>query len=886
MLHVVSLLEKRWAMVERIVLVNPDSLDLYSRFNTRTLQKVEAQIPLGLCYIAAVLEADNYDVSIIDNYVYNLATDELSRIILDKNPAYAGFYSSSMNFTNALSCARLLKRSHPAIKVVFGGPHVCAKTIESIRYDCIDYIIKGEGEFLFRDLVRSGGKLSCPGIISKNNCKKKLFEHNIYHKVEDLDTLPMPARHLVVMDMYPRKEDAFPWPMDIISTSRGCPYHCRFCSTLSKSSYRFRTAEKVVAEILFLKRHYNTKALYFREDNFTADPQRVEELCRLMIEKGAALPFQCEVRSNSITPKLIDVMKKAGCKRVWFGAESGCQHILNMINKGATLKHSKEAVQNCKNAGIRIGAAFVIGFPGETKSDIHETFRFACDLNADEAWFQAYVAYPGSEMYKDALQKGLVGQCFNGIGFIETDQFLFEDIIAYEKKFNREYIALNKKSTKKVVKQRRVFDIRFKSVADYQALLSLIIKEKHKNIILYGASHGAVMVNKALARMGKKILGVIDGNKDIHGSYIIGHSVKGRDAIVAMKPDVVLICSSGYQNEIYAQLKYLKKEGIDVLKIYDSYFSKPEDVSVMITGRCPLRCMHCDSWKKYDKHIELNIKELNDLFQDIYNTGCRAINITGGEPFVRDDLFEILHIIQDCGFIDVTLNTNGFYLNEEKIKELKKYHIKNIGISIDGDSEVHNKIRRHYRAYEKAVNAVDLCVDYGFPVTLAMVLTRFNYNKIFHVLDIAGKKGCKAVLQPALKTLHYSSESIGEIEIRDEIPALKKEVDKIKYHKHRHVLNNSNEHLDMIVEYLADPQSVNIPCHVGYHRSHIMPDGAVMACLAMGKIGNIRHECFSNLWYSAKYDRIRDKMMKGKCPKCMLNCYMSHNLSHKELQHV
>lgn len=868
-------------MTEKIVLVNPDALDLYTTFPVRTVKKIEAQIPMGLCCIAAVLELDHHDVSIVDNYVYGLSTPELAQVILKRNPAYVGFYSTSMNFAHGLSCARLLKRDRPQVRIVFGGPHVCAMTQESFKHDCIDYIVKGEGDFLFRDLVRAKGILSCPGILSREDSEEERIAHDVYQRVDDLDSLPLPSRHLLVMDSYSRKEGDLPWPMDTISTSRGCPYHCKFCSTLSRSDYRFRSSENVVDEILFLKNNYNTKSLYFREDNFTGDTDRVVDLCTRMIEKNAILPFQCEIRSNAVTPELIKIMKKAGCQRVWFGAESGSQRVLNMINKGATLNHSIKAVQVCRDADVRVGAAFVIGFPGETRFEMEETFRFACDLGADEAWFQAYVAYPGSEMYTDCLNSGLILKSFNGIGLIETDQFSSHEILEYEERFNRDYLRLKEKPVKTIKKESKVFDIRFKSIHDYHDLLDPILKEQHRRIVLYGASHSAMMVGKALEDMGRNIIGVIDRNPAIHGKFVAGHSVKRPEEVQLMKPDTVLICSSGYQDEIFEQLIHLKEAGIEVLKLYDRYFTKPEDVSIMVTDRCPLRCLHCDCWKKDTKHKELTIKDYSRLFKDIYGTGCRSINITGGELFMRNDWHDILKTAHETGFTDITLNTNGFCLNEEIIKKISLLHIKNIGISVDGDPETHNTIRGHQKAYEKALQAIDLCIGYRMNVTVAMVLNRLNYNKIFFVLQIAETKGFRVVLQPALKTLHYSSDQIENIEIKDDISGIKLEFENIKKDKKlRNLLNNTDEHLDLILDYLKDPTRFLIPCHVGYHRSHIMPDGSVMACLAMGNVGNIQETGFSDLWYSEKYEKIRESMVKGNCPKCMLNCYMSHNLSY------
>lgn len=866
--------------MKRVVLVNPDSLDLFNLFPTRTVKKIEAQPPLGLCYMAAVLEKEHHDVSIIDNYVYHLSAEELAHAVLSRRPDYVGFYSTTLNFANGLTCARLVKRADKEITVVFGGPHVCAKTEEALTHDCIDYVILGEGEYLFRDLVGSNGAFSSPGIISRKDSSKKIKSNRVFQAIDNLDALPLPARHLLVMDRYPRKEGMLPWPMDTLVTSRGCPYHCSFCSTLSKSSYRFRSAENVVEEILYLKDTYNTQSLYFREDNFTADPKRVMDLCRLMIEKDAVLPFQCEIRSNSVTSELMGMMKDAGCRRVWFGAESGSQRVLNLINKGATLRHSHEAVRICKDAGIRIGAAFVIGFPGETRSDIEQTFQFACDLGADEAWFQTYVAYPGSTVYDESWKKGLINTSYNGIGFIETDQFSFEDMVAYETQFNHDYDELTKKSDVIVQKTSPVYDIRFKSVHDYKQIVNPYMKESYREIVLYGASHSALMVDQALRSLGKKSTGIIDGNKNIHGRRFAGHVIKGPDDIPGLKPDAVLICSSGYQDEIYDQLNHLEGQGIDIVKLYDRYFRKPEDVSIMITGRCPLTCVHCDCWSQYPKTDEMDRDELTYLFQDIYNTGCRAVNITGGEPFVRDDLDLILKRCRDTGFQAITLNTNGFLVTEDKIKTLKSYGIKNIGVSIDGDPQTHNKIRGHEKAYDRAVNTLELCRTHGIGTTVAMVLNRMNYDKIPHVLTLAEAKGSSVVLQPALKTLAYSSDRINDYEIKDEIPELRRIFDQLRQDEHlRRYLKNSDEHLDLILDYLVDPQKNTLPCRIGYHRSHIMPDGTVMACLAMGKVGNIRDAAFSSLWYSEKYEKYRKAMINGQCPKCMLNCYISHNLS-------
>lgn len=226
--------------------------------------------------------------------------------------------------------------------------------------------------------------------------------------IEDLDSLPFPARHLLPMDKYKilgRKLTV----IHVIS-SRGCPFQCTFCSSsaLCGKRFRARSVENILDEIEEAAEKYKTRHIEFIDDTFTLNRRRIVEFCEEVKKRGLDISWCCSSRVDTIDEDLMKKMKEAGCFIIFFGVESASQRTLDLIGKGITVDRAVKAINWAKKAGIEVLASFVIGFPWETRRDMKETIRFAVKLKPDFAEFSVATPYPGTALYEMAEKEGLI----------------------------------------------------------------------------------------------------------------------------------------------------------------------------------------------------------------------------------------------------------------------------------------------------------------------------------------------------------------------------------------------------------------------------------------------------------------------------------------------
>jgi len=481
-------------MEAHVVLVNPNMIDLYRKYPIRTMAKIVPQVPLGLCSLAAVLEKNGIPVSIIDNHVHEYTSQALADEILKKQPHLVGFSTMTQNVYQAFETAELLKKRNRDIKVVMGGIHASVLPAKVMENPNVDYVIVSEGEYTLLELSKAilEGKESHADI--RGLFFRKANESIVYsgHRapIEDLDALPWPARHLVHLEKYDRHAFIFGVKkMMALNTSRGCPFHCTFCSSSSywNRKFRARTPSNVVDEIDYVKKKYGADGIRFREDNFTTSRKRIVALCDEMNRRGIGLPWECESRADTVDQDVLQIMKEAGCKAIWFGVESGNQKILDFLNKGTTLERIRKVFQWCHDCGIDTGATFMIGIPTETRQDVLQTFQFAKEIRPHWASFQAYLGLPTSSLYHYVLSHRMCFDQIDDICIVQTDQLSFEEIVRLEKFLNEEYyrfsvIEKSKNRLFRWIMRRIPFHWLNRMVSFYKSF-SFSIRDKIKNRI-------------------------------------------------------------------------------------------------------------------------------------------------------------------------------------------------------------------------------------------------------------------------------------------------------------------------------------------------------------------------------------------------------------------
>jgi len=287
------------------------------------------------------------------------------------------------------------------ILTVMGGPHPSAMPQEALEH--ADVVVVGEGEKAMLDIVKDG---ITSGIVSRPY-------------VENIDELPLPARHLMKQEFYSctvsrlkQSTLAFLGP-DLASvktgavlTSRGCPFRCIFCpNSLRQSPVRFHSAARVLDELKQLSINYGVKALTFLDDNFLSDKPRAEEICRKMVDEKLNILWSCVTSAHFINRQTAAMIREAGCRQVNFGFESGSQRVLDILKKPATVEQNKEAIRTCKAMGILVAGSFMIGSPTETVEDVRLTQKFILENEPDEFYVNITTPYPGTKLWESCNQK-------------------------------------------------------------------------------------------------------------------------------------------------------------------------------------------------------------------------------------------------------------------------------------------------------------------------------------------------------------------------------------------------------------------------------------------------------------------------------------------------
>ncbi len=427
-----------------IVLIYPEFTDIYGRYRFAARVTV-VYPPLGLMYLAASLERDNHKVTIIDTEVEGLTKSEIIKEVLRKKPDIVGITSTTPLHHKAIELFHRIKQGDSSIKTIAGGPHPTALPMETLR-ECkdIDIIVIGEAEETIREIC-SGKQLSkISGICFRSEGKIKLTRRRSL--IADLDSIPLPARHLVKNEKYlwsvPKKGII---PVTPIMTTRGCPYKCVFCSQLVifGRSMRHRSVENIVQEIDEIVNNYKIKHLVFYDDTLGLNKKLTYELIAAIKREKLDFTFEGMTRVNIISRELLEKLKSIGLNRLSFGVESGNQRILDAAKKGITLEQIRKAYVLTSEFDIETRMSIVLGLPFETKKTIENTIKFMKSLKCYQAYVNIGTPFPGTEYY-DMAVKGYGGiklltndwREFRrwGNAVIEVNDLTRADLIKYQKR--------------------------------------------------------------------------------------------------------------------------------------------------------------------------------------------------------------------------------------------------------------------------------------------------------------------------------------------------------------------------------------------------------------------------------------------------------------------
>jgi len=425
--------------MKKLLLTYPNQL--WQKFDITTTWVLN---PATLCGLAAMVK-DIVEIKIVDANYYNLTQEQFETEIRGFQPDYVGISVLTSEYGNTLDiAASIVKGINSSTVVIAGGVHPTIEFMTVIQNPDIDYVCRGEGEYVFRDLLLyldGKGEIPKEGFVFKKPGGLEIQSQAI---IKDLSTLPWPDFSLIKLEDYlytehrkgPQRPPAMPYYR--LRVTRGCPFRCSFCQVESINGLKIRTRapEDVVDEIVFYKEKYGLKALVFDDDNLNGAKAFFKKVLQLMIEREVNLPWQIIAFAVwLLDDEMLDLMAKAGCTQINVAIESGNQRVLKeIVQKPIKLEKIPPLIQKVKEKGIIVLANFIVGFPGEKWDEIRETIRYAENCDAD--YVKIFIAVPlkNTKMWEMAENLGSFEVDPNEVvvdwrnGQLKTDEWCGKDI--------------------------------------------------------------------------------------------------------------------------------------------------------------------------------------------------------------------------------------------------------------------------------------------------------------------------------------------------------------------------------------------------------------------------------------------------------------------------
>ncbi len=361
---------------------------------------------LGLMYVAAVLRDAGHGVRIVAT---GLREDKAIQPADIADADLVGITATSALFGTATAVRDTIHAWRPDLPIVLGGAHATVSTESALKAG-FDYAVMGEAEATILALVENLDR-GCP---EQTTGIAFLTDTGAVHKtpptplIEDLDTLPFPARDLYD---YPAFRAAGGWEFGILS-SRGCPFRCSFCQPTLNMIFghmRKRGPENVAEEMALLQEHYAPPILYFKDDTLSANGLKwFDRFQKTLRERQVTQPWKCNTRVDKVGPRILDAMAEAGCEEVVFGVESGSQRILDFYQKDIQVEDTIRAFELCKERGIRAGANVILGAPMETPDELEATYQLLKQIEPDHFWVFFATALPGKALTQYVVEHNLL----------------------------------------------------------------------------------------------------------------------------------------------------------------------------------------------------------------------------------------------------------------------------------------------------------------------------------------------------------------------------------------------------------------------------------------------------------------------------------------------
>jgi anaerobic magnesium-protoporphyrin IX monomethyl ester cyclase len=407
----------------RALLINPPT-GLYRR-DDRCQNQVRDQTvqvilpPLDLAYMAAILRSKGVSCIIRDFPAEGGAWSDLAAVLRDERPDLLVFKATAPTLTQDMATCRLAREVLPEVRTLAFGAVFIERDREVLEaYPDLDFIIRGEGEPAAGELVTDAPLESVNGLTFRDG--EGIVQATFHAREVDFEHYPLPARDLLRNELY-RSPDTLE-PLTVIQTSRGCPYSCIFCpaGAISERKVHQREASAVADEVEVCVREHDIRYFLFNADTFTINRHWVHQLCDDLLARNLEISWAANSRADTVDRFMLEAMKRAGCRIVGFGVESGDDEMLRLMRKDITTDQIRKAVQMCQEVGLRTHTFFIIGLPWETRETLARTEAFLRELAPD--FFDINIAFPlpATEYERMVRAEGLVEGSIEGLGYADS----------------------------------------------------------------------------------------------------------------------------------------------------------------------------------------------------------------------------------------------------------------------------------------------------------------------------------------------------------------------------------------------------------------------------------------------------------------------------------
>lgn len=374
----------------------------------KDLKTVALRPPIDLMYAAAAFEQGGCECRLNDYPAEGLGWNDLEENLRARRPDFLVLSITTPSLEDDLRAAELAKRVSPDTMVLAKGAHFNTLDVESLkRFPDLDAVFRGEYETACKALAEGVPRAEIAGLTWRDG-NGKIVQNKTAPFIADLDAVPFPARHLVRNELYTRPDTGE--IQTTLVTNRGCPHECVFCLApqVAGRKNRYRSVENVIAEIEECVAKYNIRNFLFRSDLFTQNREWLRDLCDTIQSRRGNIRWVCNSRVDTLTPKMLEQMKEAGCWLIAFGVECGDDRLLKLMNKRTDSAQAVKAIRMTREAGLRSSVYMLMGMPWETEETIKANISFFRRLDADFIEIFYVYPFPGTRLHEMAVEQGLL----------------------------------------------------------------------------------------------------------------------------------------------------------------------------------------------------------------------------------------------------------------------------------------------------------------------------------------------------------------------------------------------------------------------------------------------------------------------------------------------